>query len=106
MEVKPEMPDDDHIVVPLAQWITRRPPALVPAADDPDVFIFRIKYQVPRLGLVPGDGVAVGVLGMGSSAMADHIFPGGYIVKYPVHISRAIQAVGPVGAGGGTARGL
>lgn len=78
-------------------------PVFVPAAHDADVFIVWVKYQVAGKGLIPGDGVAVGVLGVCPSAVAYDVFAARHIVKYPVHEPAAIQPVGAVGACGGAA---
>ena len=45
----------------------------VAACGDADVFILRIKQQVPRLYFVPLYVHAVGVLFHGSAALPDHI---------------------------------
>lgn len=58
--------------------------ALVPAADDPDVFVAGVENQIAGLGLIPLDRVAVGVLGVGASAVTDDVFPAAGVVEYPV----------------------
>lgn len=57
----------------------------VAACGDADVFILRIKQQVPRLYLVPLNVHAVGVLLHGSAALPDDIAAAAGVVKCPVH---------------------
>lgn len=78
---------------------------LVAAADDADVGILRVENQVAGQGLLPGDGGAIGVLGVGSAAVADVVCAARGVVEHPIHKAGAVQAVGPVGAGGGAALG-
>lgn len=78
-------------------------PALIPAAHDPNVYVVRVKHQITGQGFLPGDAGAVSVLGVGATAVADDVSTRG-VIKYPVHISAAVQPVGAIGAGGGAAR--
>lgn len=73
---------------------------LVSAAYDSHMLVTGIEYQVTRLGLIPRDGSAIGVLGVGTASVAYDIFSIGDIVKYPIHKSTAIEPVGKVGPGG------
>ena len=50
-------------------------PALIPAAHDPNVYVVRIKHQVTGQDFRPGDCGAVGVLGVGATAVADDVLP-------------------------------
>lgn len=59
-------------------------PRLVPTAYDAHVFISGVEHQIPREGLVPGDGGAVCVLGMGATAVTDDILPAADIIEYPI----------------------
>ena len=58
---------------------------LVPASHDPNVYVIRVKHQITGQGLLPGDGVAVGVLGGGPAAVADDVLPAADVVEYPVY---------------------
>ena len=78
-------------------------PRLVPTAYDAHVFISGVEHQIPREGLVPGDGGAVCVLGMGATAVTDDILPAADIIEYPIRKTRAVHPEGPVGTCGGTA---
>jgi len=77
--------------------------ALVPAADDADVLIVRVEYEITGDGLRPCDLRAVGMLGVGAAAVAENVVPARGVVEYPIGKAGAIEAVGPVGAGGGAA---
>ena len=55
---------DDHIVGAAGAVDDQEIPRLVPTAYDAHVFISGVEHQIPREGLVPGDGGAVCVLGM------------------------------------------
>ena len=63
-----------------------------------------VKHQISWHSLVPGGGVAVGVLGGGPAAVSDDVLATADVVKHPIHKARTVQAIGPVGARGGTAR--
>lgn len=95
---------DDHIVGAEGTVDDQQVSALVPAAHDTHMGVLRVKHQITGQGLLPGDGGAVGVLGVGAPAVADDVLAAGYVVKYPVHKAGAVHPVGPVGAGGGAAR--
>ena len=74
--------------------------ALAFFTDIADGWIARHFNQITRLGLIPRDGSAIGVLGVGTASVAYDIFSIGDIVKYPIHKSTAIEPVGKVGPGG------
>ena len=57
----------------------------IPASYDSNVFVLRVKGQVARLGLAPGNICAVGMLGIGAAAMANDIGSAGGVIKHPVH---------------------
>ena len=95
---------DDHIVGAEGTVDDQQISPLVPSAHNANVGVLRVKHQVAGQGLVPGDGCAVGVLGVGAPAMADDVLAAGDVVEYPVHKAGAVHPVGPVGAGGGAAR--
>ena len=78
---------------------------LVPAAHDTNMGVLRVEYQIAGLGLGPGNGRAVAMLHPGPSAVAYDVAAAGHIVKYPVHKTGTIHAVGPVGPRGGAASG-
>ena len=94
---------DDHIVGAEGTVDDQNIAALVPAADNPDMGILRVKDQITDLRLRPGDAGAVAMLGHCSTAVADDVLTACGIVKHPVHKAGTIQAVGPVGAGGAAA---
>ena len=96
---------DDHIVSSAGAVDNQQIAVFVSAAHDANMRVLWIKHQITRLGLLPGDGGTVSVLGACPSAMADDVFAAGDIVKHPIDKSAAIQPVGPVGAGGGVACG-
>ena len=62
----------------------------ISATYDPHMLVTGIEYQITWLGLIPRDGGAVGVLGMGTAAMAYDVFSISDIVKYPIDKSTAI----------------
>ena len=96
---------DDHIVGSAGAVDDQQIAVFVPAAYNANMGVLWIKHQITRLGLLPGDGGTVGVLGVCPSAMADDVFAAGDIVKHPIDKSAAIQPVGAVGARGGVACG-
>lgn len=77
---------DDHMVGAAGAMDNQEVPVLVPAAHDPNVYVVRVKHQVPGQGFRPGDGGTVGVLGVGASAVADDVLPTRGVIEYPVHI--------------------
>ena len=77
----------------------------VAACGDADVFILRIKQQVPRLYLVPLNVHAVCVLLYGSAALPDHILAAAGVVERPIHEAGTVQSVGLLRAGGVAALG-
>ena len=80
-------------------------PVLPPAHHDPHMGIVRVEGQVSGLRVRLGNRRAVGALGGGTAATAQDVFAARDVVENPIHHAGAIQAVGAVGAGGGTARG-
>ena len=58
--------------------------ALVSAADNPHMFVTGIEHQIAGLGLLPGDGGTVGVLHVGTAAVAYDVLSIRDIVKYPI----------------------
>lgn len=79
-------------------------PGFVSSADDANMRIVRVKYQVTGPGVLPAYIGAIAVLHGGPAAMSDDIASACGIVKGPIDKARAVQPVGPVGAGGGAAR--
>ena len=71
----------------------------VAACGDADVFVLRIKQQVPRLYFVPLYVHAVGVLFHGSAALPDHILAAAGIVERPIHEAGTVKPVGLLRAG-------
>lgn len=72
------------LFAPLEQWITSSP-LLSSVPDNPNVFIFRVKYRIPAAPH-PRDPVAVGMLGV-APAVADNVLSARHIVEYPIHHS-------------------
>lgn len=60
--------------------------ALVKSADDADVFIVGVEYQIAGLSLAPSDIRAVAVLGGGTAAVADDVLATCRIIKHPINI--------------------
>ena len=75
----------------------------VPASDDPDVTILRVKHKIAGGGIDPCDRGAVGVLHGRAAAVTEDVCAAAGVVKCPVGKPGAVEAVGPVGAGGGAA---
>ena len=73
--------------------------ALVPAAHDANVGVLRVENQIARLRFSPGNCCAVSMLCASAPAVAYGVGPIGDIVKYPIHKTGAVEAVGPVGSG-------
>ena len=95
---------NDHIVIAAGAMQNENISPLVPAADDPNVSVLRVKDQIPDLRLRPGNAGTGAVLRHSAAAMTDDVLAVRGIVKHPVHEPRAIQAVGPVSACGTAAR--
>ena len=91
---------DDHIVGAKGTVDNQNIAALVPATDNPDMGILRVKDQITDLGLRPGDAGTVAVLRHSAAAMANDVLSVRGVVEHPVHEPGAVQAVGPVGACG------
>ena len=62
----------------------------IPAADNADVGILRVKYKVARQGIVPRDGGAVVVLGCRAPAVADDVLAAAGVVENPIDVSCTI----------------
>ena len=101
---KAACPGDDHIVRAAGAVDHQQLSGFVPSTDDANMRIVRVKYQVTGPGVLPAYISTIAVLHGGPATMSDDIFTTGDIVKHPIDKSRAVQPVGPVGAGGGTAR--
>lgn len=72
----------------------------VPAANNADMRILWVKGQIAGLRLTPGNICAVGMLGIGSAAVANDIGSAGGVIKYPVHEAGTVQPIRPVGSRG------
>ena len=81
----------DHVVGAAGTVDDLEIAGLVTAADDADVGILRVKNQVAGQGLLPGDGGTIGVLGVGSAAVADVVCAARGVV---IHEAGAVQTVG------------
>lgn len=78
-------PGDDHIVGAAGTVDDEQIAVFISASHNANMGVPWIEYQITRLGLLPGDGGAIGVLGVGPSAVADDIFAAGDVVENPVH---------------------
>ena len=94
---------DDHIVGAEGTVDDQNIAALVPAADDSNMGILRVKDQITDLSLRPRNAGTVAVLRHSATAMADDVLAACGVIKYPVHKPGAVQAVGPVGTCGAVA---
>ena len=87
----------NNIILSAGAVADQQLPSLVPAYDDPDVAVVRVKGQVSRLGLGLGDIGAVAVLHDNAPAVAYDIALA--VVEYPIHKAGTVKAEGPVSAG-------
>lgn len=87
----------NNIILSAGTVADQQLPGLVPAYDDPDVAVVRVKGQVSRLGLGLGDIGAVAVLHDNAPAVAYDIALA--VVEYPIHKAGTVKAEGPVSAG-------
>lgn len=71
---KPLQPGDRRVVVPAGAVEDEQLPVLVPATHNTHVGVLQAKDQVAGQDLVPGDRIAVTMLGGGSAAVANNIF--------------------------------
>ena len=76
---------DDHIVGSTGAVDDQQIAVFIPAAYDSYMGVLWVKYQVAGLDLIPLERVAVGVLGVGPTAVADDIFTVADIIESPVH---------------------
>ena len=74
-----------HIVFAVGTVYDEQISTLIPATHDSYMGIARIKYQITRNGLIPGNGDAVSMLGPCATAMAYDVTAAAYIIKYPIH---------------------
>ena len=101
---KAACPGDDHIVRAAGAVNHQQISGFVSSTDDANMRIVRVKYQVTGPGVLPAYIGAIAVLHGGPAAMSDDIASACGIVKGPIDKARAVQPVGPVGAGGEVAR--
>ena len=87
----------NNIILSAGAVADQQLPSLVPAYDDPDVAVVRVKGQVSRLGLGRGDIGAVAALHANAPAVAYDIALA--VVEYPIHKAGTVKAEGPVSAG-------
>lgn len=100
---KPLLAGDDHIVGTKGTVQNQNIATLVPATDDPNMGVLRVKDQITDLRLRPGNTGTVSVLRHSATTVANDVLAACGIVEYPVHKAGTIQAVGPVGACGAAA---
>ena len=73
--------DDEHVS------------AFISATYDSHMLIIGIEHQIAGLGLIPRDGGTVGVLHVGTAAVAYDVLSIRDIVKYPIDKSAAVQSI-------------
>lgn len=76
---------------------------LIPTADNADVGILRVEYEIAGDGLAPLDAPAIAMLARRSAAVTDHISSIGHVVKYPIDKTGAIKPVWAIGSSSGAA---
>lgn len=75
---------NDYIVIAAGAVDDQQLSVCVPAANDAHMGIIRVEHQVTGLGLIPRDGGTVGVLHVGTAAVAYDVLSIRDIVKYPI----------------------
>lgn len=81
---------DHHIILAERTVDDEHVSAFISSAYDSYVLVTGIEYQITRLGLIPRDGGTVGVLHVGTAAVAYDVLSISNIVKYPIDESTAI----------------
>lgn len=81
---KTACPGDDHIVRAAGAVDHQQLPGFVSSADDANMRIVRVKYQVTGPGVLPAYIGAIAVLHGGPAAMSDDIASACGIVKGPI----------------------
>ena len=81
---------DHHIILAERTVDDEQVSTFISATYDPHMLITGIEYQIAGLGLIPRDGGTVGVLHVGTAAVAYDILSISNIVKYPIDESTAI----------------
>ena len=81
---------DHHIILTERTVDDEQVSTFISATYDPHMFVTGIEYQITRLGLIPRDGGTVGVLHVGTAAVAYDVLSISNIVKYPIDESTAI----------------
>ena len=81
---------DHHIILAERTVDDEQVSAFISATHDPHMLITRIEYQIAGLGLIPRDRGTVGVLHVGTAAVAYDVLSISNIVKYPIDESTAI----------------
>ena len=76
---------DHHIILAERTVDDEHVSAFISAIYDSHMLIIGIEHQIAGLGLIPRDGGTVGVLHVGTAAVADDITATGLIVEYPIH---------------------
>ena len=81
---------DYHIILAERTVDDEHVSAFISATYDPHMLVTGIEYQITWLGLIPRDGGTVGVLHVGTAAVAYDVLSISNIVKYPIDKSTAI----------------
>ena len=82
---EPIILSDDHTILTECTVNDEQVAGFVSTSYDPHMLVAGIEYQVARLGRIPRDRSAIGVLGMGTATVTYDIFSTGDIVKHPIH---------------------
>ena len=81
---------DYHIILAERTVDDEHVSAFISATYDSHMLIIGIEHQIAGLGLIPRDGGTVGVLHVGTAAVAYDVLSISNIVKYPIDKSTAI----------------
>lgn len=94
---------DHHIILAERTVDDELVSTFISATYDSHMLIIGIEHQIAGLGLIPRDGGTVGVLHVGTAAVAYDVLSIRDIVKYPIDKSAAVQSIGSICVGGGVA---
>ena len=81
---------DHHIILAERTVDDEHVSAFISATYDSHMLIIGIEHQIAGLGLIPRDGGTVGVLHVGTAAVAYDVLSISNILKYPIDESTAI----------------
>lgn len=90
---KAALAGNDHIVHAAGAMDDLNIACRITAADDTNMTVVRVEYQIAGLSLLPCDVLTIDMLGGNASAVTHNIGTTGNIVKYPIHKAGAIQTI-------------